>query len=150
MSLMSDFPQAEDWAAEFAESTVFSFLPDGIKEGAPAVCAEFLRRAGPAEDADLRRLMLEVLPSLDLPPALRASLPETLQEFLGWLEDTGRLGGGRSLGLRVRALGPAYRERCSPKGGLRVPPAVNKTPGVGRNDPCPCGSGKKYKKCCAT
>jgi len=21
-------------------------------------------------------------------------------------------------------------------------------PGTGRNDPCPCGSGKKYKKCC--
>lgn len=20
---------------------------------------------------------------------------------------------------------------------------------VGRNDPCPCGSGKKYKKCCS-
>jgi hypothetical protein len=20
--------------------------------------------------------------------------------------------------------------------------------GIGRNDPCPCGSGKKYKKCC--
>ncbi len=20
---------------------------------------------------------------------------------------------------------------------------------TGRNDPCPCGSGKKYKKCCA-
>ncbi|MGM0854719.1 MAG: SEC-C metal-binding domain-containing protein [Bacillota bacterium] len=19
---------------------------------------------------------------------------------------------------------------------------------MGRNDPCPCGSGKKYKKCC--
>jgi preprotein translocase subunit SecA len=25
---------------------------------------------------------------------------------------------------------------------------VNKTSKVGRNDPCPCGSGKKYKKCC--
>jgi len=24
----------------------------------------------------------------------------------------------------------------------------NDTPKVGRNDPCPCGSGKKYKKCC--
>ena len=22
-------------------------------------------------------------------------------------------------------------------------------PDIGRNDPCPCGSGKKYKKCCA-
>lgn len=26
---------------------------------------------------------------------------------------------------------------------------VNSAPKVGRNDPCPCGSGKKYKKCCA-
>jgi preprotein translocase subunit SecA len=25
---------------------------------------------------------------------------------------------------------------------------VRKTEKVGRNDPCPCGSGKKYKKCC--
>ncbi|NLY70503.1 MAG: preprotein translocase subunit SecA [Clostridiales bacterium] len=25
---------------------------------------------------------------------------------------------------------------------------VRKAPTVGRNDPCPCGSGKKYKKCC--
>ena len=25
---------------------------------------------------------------------------------------------------------------------------VVKGPKVGRNDPCPCGSGKKYKKCC--
>ena len=24
------------------------------------------------------------------------------------------------------------------------------TPKVGRNEPCPCGSGKKYKKCCAS
>jgi hypothetical protein len=27
-------------------------------------------------------------------------------------------------------------------------PYVRATPKVGRNDPCPCGSGKKYKKCC--
>lgn len=25
---------------------------------------------------------------------------------------------------------------------------VRATPSAGRNDPCPCGSGKKYKKCC--
>ncbi|MBI2117560.1 SEC-C domain-containing protein, partial [Candidatus Peregrinibacteria bacterium] len=28
------------------------------------------------------------------------------------------------------------------------PPAVARRVKVGRNDPCPCGSGKKYKKCC--
>jgi len=32
------------------------------------------------------------------------------------------------------------------------PPIVQRVVGdkVGRNDPCPCGSGKKYKKCCMT
>ncbi len=27
-------------------------------------------------------------------------------------------------------------------------PVRRETPKIGRNDPCPCGSGKKYKKCC--
>ena len=27
-------------------------------------------------------------------------------------------------------------------------PFVNATPKIGRNEPCPCGSGKKYKNCC--
>ena len=27
-------------------------------------------------------------------------------------------------------------------------PIVRETPKVGRNDPCTCGSQKKYKKCC--
>ena len=29
-----------------------------------------------------------------------------------------------------------------------APASVPSGPKVGRNDPCPCGSGKKYKKCC--
>ena len=31
--------------------------------------------------------------------------------------------------------------------GVRKP-VVRDEPKVGRNDPCPCGSGKKYKRCC--
>ncbi len=31
---------------------------------------------------------------------------------------------------------------------LPAVPVTNPLRGVGRNDPCPCGSGKKYKKCC--
>ncbi len=29
-----------------------------------------------------------------------------------------------------------------------IKPAANPNRNIGRNDPCPCGSGKKYKKCC--
>ena len=34
--------------------------------------------------------------------------------------------------------------------GRNMPPkqVVNATPKIGRNDPCSCGSGKKFKKCC--
>ena len=41
----------------------------------------------------------------------------------------------------------ANRSREAQKAGQAAPPVrVDKKPG--RNDPCPCGSGKKYKACC--
>ncbi|MBR1653564.1 MAG: preprotein translocase subunit SecA [Clostridia bacterium] len=36
----------------------------------------------------------------------------------------------------------------TPKEGGLNKTVVNQEPKVGRNDPCPCGSGKKYKNCC--
>jgi len=36
----------------------------------------------------------------------------------------------------------------APQGEMKVKQIKLETPKVGRNDPCPCGSGKKYKKCC--
>jgi len=32
--------------------------------------------------------------------------------------------------------------------GKVITQVVNTAPKVGRNEPCPCGSGKKFKKCC--
>jgi preprotein translocase subunit SecA len=42
------------------------------------------------------------------------------------------------------------RERAAAQAGRQGPPApiVRQSTRVGRNDPCPCGSGKKYKRCC--
>ena len=34
--------------------------------------------------------------------------------------------------------------------GAKVETFVKTGPDIGRNDPCTCGSGKKYKKCCAS
>ena len=36
----------------------------------------------------------------------------------------------------------------APTGEKSHTPYVNKEPKIGRNAPCPCGSGKKYKNCC--
>jgi uncharacterized protein YchJ len=36
----------------------------------------------------------------------------------------------------------------SKSGPIARPKPISTTPKVGRNEPCPCGSGKKYKHCC--
>lgn len=56
------------------------------------------------------------------------------------------------LTVRVRIEAPVEREQVAkpaepvPDGSAR--PIQRKASKVGRNDPCPCGSGKKYKHCC--
>ncbi len=45
----------------------------------------------------------------------------------------------------------SFRQSSSPMGSSSKPEnvqVVRTAPKVGRNDPCPCGSGKKYKHCC--
>ncbi len=44
---------------------------------------------------------------------------------------------------RARPLGVSLDHLSA---GLGSPPA--RSPRAGRNDPCPCGSGRKYKRCC--
>jgi hypothetical protein len=66
------------------------------------------------------------------------------------------------LGLREKRVTPRPRSRFideaegedgfPPRSSHRETPSVEtyhrEAPKIGRNDPCPCGSGKKYKKCC--
>ena len=92
--------------------------------------------------------------------------PRAYQTFLGDLHRLAQaqhptaapLVGGRSGG------GAAPRQAAQGGGGSADPgaeaamnaalsaahskPVVREEPKTGRNDPCPCGSGKKYKKCC--
>jgi preprotein translocase subunit SecA len=51
----------------------------------------------------------------------------------------------------LQAVAPKEQEMQLSHGGEepeRPQPVKRKGKKVGRNDPCPCGSGKKYKKCC--
>jgi preprotein translocase subunit SecA len=47
----------------------------------------------------------------------------------------------------VEQFGAAKAAETNQKSETKQAPLINKDK-VGRNDPCPCGSGKKYKKCC--
>jgi len=68
-------------------------------------------------------------------------------------KDTGRLVNAEAFTQFMDAL-PRNERRRLGKQFMKVTPTphqlARKPPKVGRNDPCPCGSGKKFKKCCWT
>ena len=52
-----------------------------------------------------------------------------------------------SLASRAAFAAEGQSPQASPQDAKQAP-VEREAPKVGRNDPCPCGSGKKYKKCC--
>ncbi|HEY2587139.1 MAG TPA: SEC-C metal-binding domain-containing protein [Tepidisphaeraceae bacterium] len=55
---------------------------------------------------------------------------------------------GASAAIRYEDTENAARVARQLNAGYDPPPRLSRGEKVGRNDPCPCGSGKKYKKCC--
>ena len=79
---------------------------------------------------------------------------QRLQMFMEHIRNT--MMQGRTFGPDSQPPQPAQRpaQPSSDEGGGQddgpkiTIPLKREIPKVGRNDPCPCGSGKKYKACC--
>lgn len=50
-------------------------------------------------------------------------------------------------GMATVESGPLHERDTSPR-DVAKPVSRRAGPRVGRNDPCPCGSGRKAKRCC--
>lgn len=143
----------ENWVSDFVHSDAGRDFPSGLLEFAPEILKTFLlaaceaRQVEPAdiEEPDLRTALLEKVARLNLPAGVRTDVPALCAGLLAWLETEGRLGGGRVLGAFVRALREPFNQAATGK----TKPFTHAGSAIGRNDPCPCGSGRKYKKCCA-
>lgn len=71
-------------------------------------------------------------------PQMREAMPERRNDYSGYRAS--RDGAG------LPGAEAQRRAASAPQGEQVRQPIVN-APKVGRNDPCPCGSGKKYKNC---
>jgi preprotein translocase subunit SecA len=97
---------------------------------------EFIYKVKPVEERE-KRAVFSVIPQQfvhsELGQFSQGALPEARAQGSG--------------GPRERPELPAPRQG-RPEAAGRSAPYKRESPKVGRNDPCPCGSGKKYKKCC--
>ncbi len=139
------------WISDFVERPAAAEHVARVGRDAPSILVAFMEGAchagaAPAaiEGGEVAHALLDHLASLAIPSPARDAVPGLVGAFLADLEDVGRLSGGRALGAQVRTSAPAFRERASG----RVRQEKRAAPKIGRNDPCPCGSGLKYKRCC--
>ena len=142
----------ESWAAEFAEAPEARPFSAKVRAESQNLLAEFLGGAcqdggdpGQIGEKEVRAGLLDRVAGLVLDPAVRAEAPRLVAAYLEFLGREGRVANARHLANFALAAGKEFPRHGKGAGG---PPVRREAPKLGLNDPCPCGSGKKWKKCC--
>jgi hypothetical protein len=123
----------------FLQAMLMNFSTDGIEPARQFILHTPL-------DPDVLEVRTDLLTACKL-------LGETFPEFDAWTEDVKNDKEFRKNWYRERSLLPNLDDLELDEGEELDEPAVAPATTVhemhvGRNDPCPCGSGKKFKKCC--
>jgi uncharacterized protein YecA (UPF0149 family) len=161
---------------DFLTSKIFKTKAKTFRDNADYVIKSFLDYIFFSEHREMRELndtltthfMIEFAPKkLNFTAETAADVAEILSKFLVFLDDEDHIHNGAELSSVVKKNNRAFlkmlpktkrktakiTKKKSPighktsvkkKSGKKTAPDIK----VGRNDPCPCGSGKKYKKCC--
>jgi hypothetical protein len=150
------FSNTDSWVSEFIESHQFFFIDDSIKEKAPGILSYFMdecHRSFPnfPQDVDtieLKNILENKLIHLDLPAAIKLGIPLLCSEFALFISASTLYLPAKDWSPALERAQKAYQSRVTDKKvkGVSIQYDVSKT---NRNDPCPCGSGKKFKKCCS-
>lgn len=158
---------------DFQDSKTIKSKAAAYKDNADYVVKSFLDYVFFHEHKEIREMtddhvnqfMLEFAPrKLSFSTEDVKKVPEILSHFLVFLEAEGHIHNGVQLGETTKANSRAFIKAMPKQKKAPVKKTVKPTKKtapkkkpkkkavleakVGRNDPCPCGSGKKYKKCC--
>ncbi len=137
-----------DFINDYCSSEHFLFLDNNAKEHAEELLVYFSSRAG--DDLSFERIdsTMGEMARLDLPIEARKSVPSLLESFFTYLNNSGKIPDTLRFARHIAQVSNRYEERFREDGSVRGTTFKKKYTDVGRNDPCPCGSTKKFKKCC--
>jgi hypothetical protein len=137
-----------DTVSDFCQSQHFLLLDSQLKQNAEALLSHWAQAAGEDPSALTVKEAMASMAHLDLPLDQRRHFPELLMSFLEFLPSTGRFAMASSWAVVVEGTSEAYQASFRDDGTVRGTTVRKPVAPVGRNDPCPCGSGRKFKKCC--
>ena len=130
------------------------FLSAPLKEQAESLLQFFLQKVDTLGGTDnikaihVEKILMEEFPKLQLSAEVKKDLPDLFIAFFAYLCDTGRFPPASAWQICVETIKPKFLSRLRDDGSVRGATFKKRYTDVGRNDPCPCGSGQKFKKCC--
>lgn len=153
------FSDLESLVGDYVSSQQFHFFSSGaaeIKEHAADMLGSFVNgcreRGVTAPDSltivCLDDVMMNHMARLAVPLAVRRKVPELLRSFFGYLAQSGCFPPARPWMDWIVSLEGRYQAKFRDDGSVKGETFKKRYTDVNRNDPCPCGSGKKFKKCC--
>ncbi len=146
----------ESYIDDYAGSEQFRFVDSVVKESAEGILNAFFEKAAERGANSLETLnaktveavLLQDMGKLVLPLEAKRALPGLLEGFFGYLKTTGRFPAAGSWQICVESVASRFRDSIREDGTTRGETFKKNYSETGRNDPCICGSGKKFKKCC--
>ena len=141
-------PNLQDAVTDYIGSEHYLFLDSAQKEHAEQLLSYWCEQTTNTPEPDDIESALKTVGQLDLPLQARKSFPALLQAYFDYLESIGGFPKTSAWSMQTEYLEPQYLESFRDDGSMKGETVRKTLPKVGRNDPCPCGSGKKYKHCC--
>jgi len=145
---MMGMQNIKDCIADYCSSEHFLFLESGIKEHAEAILNYWADHIPGEASASAIDETLSQMARLNMPVSVRQAIPHLLKEFYAYISSTGRIPQADQWVNFISQTEKHYLESFRNNGSVKGETFKKNYTDVGRNDPCPCGSGKKFKKCC--
>ncbi|MFH0868635.1 MAG: SEC-C metal-binding domain-containing protein [archaeon] len=137
-----------DYISDYCSSEYFLFLDEHAKEHAEELLGYFSKKAGDALSYETIDAIILEMAHLDLPLQARQKIPLLLDGYITYLHNSGKVPGILHYAQYIAGKAADFENNFREDGTVRGETFTKKYTDVGRNDPCPCGSNKKFKKCC--
>jgi hypothetical protein len=133
---------------DYCSSEYFLFLDPALKEHSESLLSYWCNEVGDEVFLESIEASLKKVACLNMPLKVRKAFPDLLKEFLGYLSTTGGFPDADNWKQSVSQIERKYADSFREDGSVRGETFRKEYSEVGRNEPCPCGSGRKFKKCC--
>ncbi len=138
----------QDSVGDFCGSEYFLLLDTDLKDSAELLLSSWCDHIGPEATHTNIQTGLSHVSDLDVDLSCKRNFPRLLEAYLNFVSDSGLDPGADAWIPLVLDVQDDYLARFRGDGTVKGETFKRAFKPVGRNDPCPCGSGKKFKKCC--